>query len=213
MRPQTITRQLDAADADGIATSQTPGGAGDLTLDGAFVTGGVAFLDVQRHVLITPAGADAARTFTITGTDESGNTISEDVAGANNPATSESVLDFFTVTQVAVDAATAAAIEIGTSAIGASIPVPLDYIQNPFSVGLGLEITGTVDVTVQFTFDDIREGDGTGPFSWLDHPDLTNATANADAAYVAPVIATRLLTNSGTGTAINRVVQAGHTSS
>lgn len=208
MRPQTISRTLAAADADAIATTQTPGGAGPLTLTATPVV-----LDVQRKVLITPAGADAARTFTVTGRDGSGNEITEDVAGANNPATSSSVLDFLEIDSVVVDAATAAAIEVGTSAIGASVPVPLDYIQNPFSVGLFLEITGTVDVTVQFTGDDIRANGGVGPFNWLDHPDLTNVVADADAAYVAPVSATRLLTNSGTGDAVNRIIQAGHTSS
>lgn len=211
MRPQTISRTLAADDPDGIATSQTPGGAGDLTLDGVFVTAGVAQLDVQRKVLLTFAGADAGRTLTITGTDESENIITEDVAGAN-AGTSTSVLDFFTVTQIAIDAASAGAITAGTSAIGASIPVPLDYIQNPFSVSLFLEITGTVDVTVEFTGDDIRAGGGVGPFNWTAHPDLTNVVADADGTYIAPVTATRLLTNSGTGDAVNRIIQAGHTS-
>ena len=212
MRPQTITRQLDAADPDGIAETQTPGGAGPITLDGAFVTGGVAFLDVQRKVLFTFVGDETARTFTVTGTDESANVITEDVAGVNATTTSTE-LDFFTVTEISVDAATAAALTVGTSGVGASIPVPLDYIQNPFSVSLGVIIgTGTVDVTVQFTFDDIRAGDGVGPFIWFDHPDLTNVVADGDGAYVAPVIATRLLTNSGVDEAINRVIQAGHTS-
>jgi VCBS repeat-containing protein len=209
MRPQTISRTLAAADDNGIATSQTPGGAGPLTLTATPVV-----LDVQRKVLITPAGADAARTFTVTGRDGSGNEITEDVAGANNPATSSSVLDFLEIDSVVVDAATAGAIEVGTSGVGASIMVPLDYIQNPFSVALGvlIDAADTVDVTVQFTFDDIRAGDGTGPFTWFDHPDLTNVTADADGAYVAPVTATRLLTNSGTDPAINRIIQAGHTS-
>jgi len=207
MRPQTITRTLAAADVDAIATTQTPGGAGPLTLTATPVV-----LDVQRKVLITPAGADAARTFTVTGRDESGNEITEDVAGANNPATSSSVLDFEEIDSVVVDAATAGAIEVGTSGVGASEPVPLDYIQNPFSVSLGVIIdpADTVDVTVQFTLDDIRES--TGPYTWFDHPDLTNVVANGDGTYIAPVIATRLLTNSGTDPAELRIIQAGHTS-
>ncbi len=209
MRPQTITRTLAAADADGIATSQTPLGAGDLTLTASPVQ-----LDVQRQVLITPAGADAARTFTITGTDESGNAITEDVAGANNPSTSSSALDFFTVSSVAVDAATAGAITVGTSEIGGSPRVALDYIQNPFEVGLAvlIDAADTVDVTVQFTLDDIRVDGGLGPFNWFDNTDLTNETTNAAALHVLPVTAMRLLTNSGTDPAELRIIQAGHTS-
>ncbi len=211
MRPQTITRQLDAADPDGIATSQTPGGAGSLTLDGVFASGGVATLDVQRQVLFTFVGDETARTFTVTGTDESGNVITEDVAGVNATTTS-TALDFLTVTDITVDAATAAALTVGTSGVGGSIPVPLDYIQNPFSVSLGVIIdpADTVDVTVQFTLDDIRES--TGPYTWFDHPDLTNVVANGDGTYIAPVIATRLLTNSGTDPATLRILTAGHTS-
>lgn len=207
MRPVTLSRQLDTADPNGIAESQTPLGAGNLTLDGVLVTGGVGVLDQQRKVLITPAGADAGRTFTITGTDEGGNVITEDVSGANNPSTSTSLLDFFTVTQIAVDAATAGAIEVGTSGIGASQPIRLDQYISPFSVSMGLEISGTVDVTLQYTFDDLQVD--AEPFNWTDHSDLTNVTTNADGTFIAPVSACRLLTNSGTGTAVLKVIQAG----
>lgn len=45
MRPIVQTRQLAAANANGIAEDQTTGGAGDLSLDGALVdANGVAQL-------------------------------------------------------------------------------------------------------------------------------------------------------------------------
>ena len=202
MRPITLSRQLDTADDNGIATSQTPLAAGDLTLTSTIVE-----LDQQRKVLITPAGADAGRTFTITGTDEGGNTFSEDVSGANNPATSSSVRDFKTVTQVAVDAATAGAIEVGTSGVGASQPIKMDQLISPFNVSTFLEITGTVDVTLQYTPDDLQVD--ADPFNWTDHPDVTNVTTDADGTFISPVSACRLVTNSGTGTAVLKVIQAG----
>ena len=210
MRAITLSRQLDAADVNGIAESQTPLGAGNLVLDGVFVTAGVAILDQQRQILITPAGADAARTFTVTGTDDQDRTITEDVAGANNPATSVSVLNFKTVTQIAVDAATAGAIEVGTNGVGASQEIPLDQFISPFNVSLFIGIgAGAVDVTVQFTGDDVFAS--AGPFTWTAHPDLTNVVADGDGTFISPVTACRLLTNSGVDEAILRVLQAGLT--
>ena len=83
MRPVIQSRQLDAADPNGIALDQQLGAAGDLTLNGAFVTAGVAILDQQRHVELESAGNISATNFTVTGTDEQGRIISETIAGPN----------------------------------------------------------------------------------------------------------------------------------
>ena len=84
----------------------------------------------------------------------------------------------------------------------------MDRGPSPFNASLAIVITGTVNVTAQFTFDDVF-AQNSGPFVWFDHTDLTNVTANDEAALVAPVKAVRLLTNSGTGTARFEVSQAG----
>lgn len=209
MRPITQSRQLDAADPNGICLDQTTGGAGNLVLDGVFVTAGVAQLDAQRQVELESAGALAGINFTITGTDDQGRVISETIPG---PAagTSSTTLNFRTVTQIAVSAAVGTAVEVGTNGVGASQEIPLDQYISPFNVGLFLDITGTVNVTVQSTGDDIF-GDAPGPFSWTNHPDLTNITADADATFISPVSACRLLTNSGVGEAVLRIIQAGLT--
>ena len=113
-----IEADTDAADPDGIATSQTPSGAGNLTINGAKASGGVATFNAARQVTITSAGDDQARTFTITGTDVNGNALTEAVAGADTAAAT-STKHFLTVTQIAVDDATAGAVTAGmnTSAI------------------------------------------------------------------------------------------------
>jgi len=113
-----IQADTDAADADGISTSQTPSGAGNLTINGAKASGGVATFNAARQVTITSAGDDQARTFTITGTDVNGNALTEAVAGADTAAAT-STKHFLTVTQIAVDDATAGAVTAGmnTSAI------------------------------------------------------------------------------------------------
>jgi len=210
MRPIVQTRQLAAAVANGIAQDQQLVAAGNLTLDGSLVdTDGVAQLGTQRQVAFESAGNIATVVFTITGTDDSGAIISEDVTGIN-ASTVLTTLDYATVTQIAADAAFASDVEVGTTGVGASQIVPLDQYISPFNVTLGLIISGTVNVTVQYTFDDVF-GDFPGPHTWLDHPDLTNAVGTGEGTFISPVSACRLLTNSGTGEAILRIAQAGLT--
>ena len=208
MRPIVQTRQLAAAVANGIAQDQQLGAAGDLTLDGSLVdSDGVAQLGTQRQVAFESAGNIATVVFTITGTDDSGALISEDITGIN-ASTVLSTLNYATVTQIAADASFASDVEVGTTGVGASQTVPLDQYLTPFNVSLSVVITGTVDVTVEFTFDDVF-GDFPGPHSWVPHPDLTNISADADATFISPVSACRLLTNSGDGEAVLRIIQAG----
>jgi hypothetical protein len=113
-----IEADTDAADADGVANSQTPSGAGNLTINGAKASGGVATFGAARQVTITSAGNDSGRTFTVTGTDANGDSVSEAVTGANADVATSSK-HFKTVTQIAVDDATAGAVTAGmnTSAI------------------------------------------------------------------------------------------------
>jgi len=199
---------LTADNDDAIAESQTPaaGGVQALTLDGSAVSGGVATLDVQRRVLITCAGSDAGRTFTITGTDDAGYPISEDVAGANAD-TSSSTLDFKTVTSVTVDDDTDDAVEIGTSAVGASRMRVMNLYQEPFNVSLGTTVSGTVNYTIQYSLDD-PFGDRNA-MTWFAVTALTGKTDAQISNFSYPVTAVRTLINSGTGTVRLRVLQGG----
>jgi hypothetical protein len=207
MRPIVQTRQLAAGSNTSVAQDQQLAAAGDLILDGTLVVDGVAQLGSQRQVRLESSGNISATNFTITGTDESGAIISETLAGPN-ATTIATELNFSTVTQIAADSAFATNIEVGTNNVGASQTVPLDQYLTPFNASLSVAITGTVDVTVEFTFDDVF-GDFPGPHSWIAHPDLTNITADADATFISPVSACRLLTNSGDGEAVLRIIQAG----
>lgn len=105
-----------AADPDGIATSQTPaaGGQQDLTLDGAFVTDGVADLPLVSVVSITAAANDSARTFTVLGSDANGRPQAEEIAGPN-ATTVEGAKSFSKIDRIFVDADTAGAITAGQS--------------------------------------------------------------------------------------------------
>lgn len=100
------------ADADGIATAQAVAGAGNLTLDGAVASGGVATLTPARNVTILSAGDDSGITFTVTGTDFFGETLVETITGAN-AGTASGAKAFATVTQIAASGAAAGNVSAG----------------------------------------------------------------------------------------------------
>ncbi len=207
MRPIQQIRQLDAADPNGIFLDQNPAAGVALTLNGAFVTGGVATLDVQRVVELESAADMSGITFAIVGTDEQNRSITETIVGPN-AGTSATLLDFLTVTSITPSGTIAMDVEGGTSGVGGSIVIPVDKNVTPTSIGLALIITGTVNVTVQHTFDSPWEGAST-ILTWFDHPTLAGETADADGNLAFPPQAVRLLTNSGDGTCEFDLVQAG----
>ena len=106
---------MEAADRDGISVAETLGAAGKFTIGGAYATGGVAKLDVPRHVSIYAASSNSAKTFTVYGTNRYGVSISEAITGPAAGATAKSTKNFKTVTSVAIDAASVGDVEIGTA--------------------------------------------------------------------------------------------------
>lgn len=93
-----------AADDDAIAEEQSPGEAGDLTLDGADVSEGAVEFDVPRKVTLTSGSDNSGVTVTLTGTDENGDAATEDLTGPN-AETVTSTGWFSTITAISVDAA------------------------------------------------------------------------------------------------------------
>lgn len=189
MRPHEFDIDLDAVDADGIAQSQTPGAAGNLTLNGALGT----TLDYARQIGITSAGNDSGRTFTITGTDADGKTLVEAVTGPN-ATTVESVGYFKTITTIAVDAATAGAITVGTVDEAASHMFPLDFY-NPYAATVSVDVTGTIDFTVQQTFDNVFTSDASA-IRWENVTALAAKTADTTAQIAPQARAVRVIVNS-----------------
>lgn len=101
----------DIADPNGVCESQS-GAAGALTLNGALVSGGVATFDVPRNIVIDSGGADTA-TLTITGTDEYGETLTEDIT-LNGTTAVAGKKAFKTVTGVVSDATISNGAFVGT---------------------------------------------------------------------------------------------------
>lgn len=82
-----------------------------------------------------------------------------------------------------------------------------DIFRNPFNIGIGVIVTGTVNYDIEHTFD--NPNDPTVTPVWFDHATLVGDTANADGNYQYPVRAIRLVQNSGNGSVRAVLIQAG----
>lgn len=98
-------------------------------------------------------------------------------------------------------------IVVSKTGTGSSATIPMDHYQTPFNVGIGVVVSGTVNYTIQHTFDNVQDSAVTP--TWFSHPTLAGLTANADGNYAFPVTGIKILVNSGTGTATATIVQAG----
>lgn len=108
-----LEADTDVADADGICASQTSGAtAGDLTINGAKASGGVATLNSARQITLTTSDNLSDKTFTITGTSADGKAATEEITGPNN-ATVTTTKHFLTVTSISFTAGTSGSMTAG----------------------------------------------------------------------------------------------------
>lgn len=215
--PLIVTVTLAGANDSIVAASQTPGAAGNLNLVG----GGTVTLDTQRRILVTTAGNDSAKTLTIYGTNLAGSPISESMTGAQlSTATTATNLDFYTVTRVAVSAAFAAAVKVGTNGVGSTQWYSINRELTPVNIGFAVHVTGTVNYSVQLTYDDpnavqgvnggtVEPASNVPPLAWSSITALAAKAADAEGQLTWPAFAYRLLINSGTGSASLQAIQAG----
>jgi hypothetical protein len=180
MRPVTLTTNLDNAASSSIAPPQTAPAAGNLVLTpkaSAVDSSGAA-----RILVLTATANEAARTFTFTGTDADGNTISEILVGPN-AASAPTVNAYKTVSSIYVNNNTVGVVSVGTSSsilVAESKTVVLDFYSRN-GVTVAVEVTGTVNYTVRETFDDIL-GLGTANAVWYNPPAFTGKTSNTVAS-------------------------------
>lgn len=103
--------------ATAVAAAQAVAGAGNLTINGASASGGVATLDVPRAVSVVSSNAgDTTQTATVFGTDAYGIAMSEAIA-FNGTTTVAGQKAFKTVTRVAISAAMAGNASVGSTDI------------------------------------------------------------------------------------------------
>ena len=197
---------LAAASANCIATSQAGVGGTALTLaDSPYE------LDTPRRVIVTSAGNDTGIYFAIVGTNSSSMPVTENLTGASGGA-AQSANDFATVTSVTPSGNTAANVTVGTNGVASTRPINLDnWGFGPTSIQV--DVSGTVNYTVQQTLNDCNGSGGIPAVNWVDHPDtnLVGATAIKQGNYAYIPFWVRLLLNSGTGSATITLIQAGPT--
>jgi hypothetical protein len=199
---------LTAATGNNVALSQTPGGAGNITLNGSLVTAGVAIIGNAQQIKFTTA--DSTHTATITGTSWAGDTISETVAFNGTNVTT--VLSYKTITSISVNAALTGALTVGTSGVGYSPWARMDEWADA-QISMQFDVTGTVNYTVQSTMDDPNSA--TEPVlpsavNWVTTNDtnVVGATGSLQSNYLFAPTFIRVLLNSGSGSVTAKIGQA-----
>lgn len=94
---------------------------------------------------------------------------------------------------------------ITKSGTGTTAWIPMDYKQNPFNVGLGVVVSGTITYTIEHTFDDIYDTSITP--TAFSNSTLVSQTANKDGNYAFPIRAIRINNTAGTGTTTLTILQ------
>ena len=199
----TRTKTLIAASVNVIAHTQTPLGAGNLTLVTSVVT-----LDTQRRVLFTFAADETGHTFVVYGTKQGGAAIQESVAGAGI-GTVATKQDFLTVSRISISTAATGAIQVGTNGVGSTDWQSVDVMRQPVNVAFQAIVgAGTVNYSIQTTNQDVNAlAVGAAPVAF----DTVVAAQTTDQAgsITDPVPYFRLTINSGTDPVTLTYSQAG----
>ena len=200
IRPIRLVLDIDDADADGIADGNSSAST-SVTLDGTLTSGGTyTSADGLAHQInITDVGADdqSGATYTLTGTDADGNSITEAVTGPTASATVESTLYYKTLTSVAIASPVAAStVDIGTVDEVATSTQILNY-HNQVAPVVNVVPTGTINFTVQETHDNLYSV-GLGSTNWAAITALSSKTANTTSQTTLAATGLRVITNSYT---------------
>lgn len=89
--------------------------------------------------------------------------------------------------------------------VGSTDVIVINTNVTPVNIGFAVIVTGTVNYSVQFTYDD----PGVGFTTFFDDATITSKTGNEDGSINFPITGLKTLVNSGTGTVTMNVVQAG----
>lgn len=186
------TLTVSAASANAVATSQTPSGAGNLTLTSSTVT----LPNGGQRPSVTSAGADISnRTLTFYGTDRAGNTMSMTMTGPGAGLRVVLPVTMATITRAAISGAAAGAITVGYAAQADLNPLPLDTRSDPTDVSLTLQSftgAGTPAATVRFTQSEVQQTEPNTTYDpaalvWFNHATLVAQTAAATGNFDKPV--------------------------
>ena len=138
-------------DTDGLVDNETLASSGNFSIDGALQS--QAANGINSLITISSSSNNSSVTFTITGTDVDGSSISETITGVNNNTVSTTNI-FATVTQISSDAA-ATAINVGNnptivSSTGTRASITSagsDESSNSFTI-IGTDLSGVAQTEV-----------------------------------------------------------------
>jgi hypothetical protein len=166
------------ASATKVCASQTPSGAGNLTLAGS---ASVITMDVPRNVTVVSTSDVSGKNFTFTGTDEHGVAMTETFAGPNN-GTAVGKKAFKKITQVHIDAAAGGAVTCGSGNV-LGLPIVL-HDTGLVLVELydGAKVTNGTFVAADASAPSATTGDVRGTYAPNTAPNGTHAYAALVAA-------------------------------
>jgi hypothetical protein len=181
-----------------------------LTLNGSLVTAGIAYLPTPQRILITTT--DSTHVLTIYGTTPTGTLVTETIATTGSAVTS--TLDYFTITRISVNANLTANVTVGNGGtpLAATPWVRLDEWANT-QVTMQIDVTGTVNYTVQSTLDDPNSATNAvlpQNVNWVTTNDtnVVGATTTLQSNYAFAPTFVRVLLNTGAGSITATFVQA-----
>jgi len=159
------TFTITGTDFLGTAQIEAITGPNDATVSSTKFFNTITQIEISTplQVIVKAGGDESGKTFTVTGTNTLNEVIIEEVTGPNN-STTTSLLSFKTVTQIAVDAATAGDVEVGTSGDdnGISAAATASAAGN-LTLGGALASSGVVNFAVA-TAAAIEVGSGAGQY-------------------------------------------------
>jgi len=202
MRPKRFDFDPDNTDDNAICAAQAVAGAGALTLNGAYVTGGVAVLDYARRLDQITAGDDSGITFTYVGTDANGIAQTEVVTGgAGTPSTETTTKYFKTITSITASGAAAGNVTVGFPDEINSQIIPIDYASDS-ACAIAVDISGTINYTVEESFN-LMNNSSIAPADtvWTAITAFSGKTADVKGTASLGATAIRFVVNSYTNTA------------
>ena len=180
---------VDVADASltGFASNVT---GASFTITTTATSDGLAHQVSIRNDSVTD---HTGKTVTLVGTDANGKALTEVVTGPNNGATVESTGYFKTLTS----ATPSATIGADTFDIGwvdeVATPTYMLNKYNHTAANVHVDVTGTIDFTVQECFRDLQRGEAE---VWVNVSALAAKTADTTAQISLGAVAVRLIVNS-----------------
>jgi len=91
---------------------------------------------------------------------------------------------------------------------GTTAWIPLDPRAQIFSVGMGAVVSGTVNYTIEYTFDAIMDPTYTGIVTAFSHATMAAQTANSAGNFAFPCTAVRINQASGSGSTTLTILQS-----